>query len=327
MDYSIDQVSLRSILEARNRISNNIYRTPLLLSKTLSEKFGLEVYLKLECWQICGCFKVRGALNLVSALPIEERNKGLITASSGNHGTALSYAASLFGKPPVTIFVPDTAESVKINKIKSYGAQVVFAGENYTKALQKALAYEKESGGTYAHSHGDPLVISGQGTIGMEIIEDFPDVENILIPVGGGGLLSGVATAAKTINSKVKIYGIETEAAPGAYNSFKNNKLDEDVEILPSLADGLLGTLTPLTFEIAKKYTEDIVVVSEESIKQAMCAFQEAEQLMIEGSASVGLAAILSGKVKLKRNSKCVLILTGRNISAEKYNEVINEKH
>ena len=144
MDYSIDQVSLKSILEARNRISNNIYRTPLLLSKTLSEKFRLEVYLKLECWQICGCFKVRGALNLVSALSIEERNKGLIAASSGNHGTALSYAASFFGKPPVTIFVPDTAESVKINKIKSYGAQVVFAGENYTKVLQKALAYEKE---------------------------------------------------------------------------------------------------------------------------------------------------------------------------------------
>jgi threonine dehydratase len=327
MDFSIDQVSLRSIFEARNRISNNIYRTPLLLSETLSEKFGLEVYLKLECWQICGCFKVRGALNLVSALSIEERNKGLITASSGNHGTALSYAASLFGKPPVTIFVPDTAESVKINKIKSYGAQIVFAGENYTKALQKALAYEKKGGGTYAHSHGDPLVISGQGTIGIEIMEDLPDVENILIPVGGGGLLSGVATAAKTINSKVKIYGIETEAAPGAYNSFKNNKLDEDVEILPSLADGLLGTLTPLTFEIAKKYTEDIVVVSEETIKQSMCVFQEAEQLMIEGSASVGLAAILSGKVKLRRSSKCVLILTGRNISAKKYNEAINEKY
>jgi len=174
---------------------------------------------------------------------------------------------------------------------------------------------------------GDPLVISGQGTIGMEIMEDLPDVENILIPVGGGGLLSGIATAAKTINSKVKIYGIETESAPGAYNSFKKNKLDEDIEILPSLTDGLLGALTPLTFEIAKKYTETIIVVSEESIKQAMCAFQEAEELMIESAASVGLAAILSNKVKLRRNSKCVLVLTSRNISAEKYNKVISEKY
>ncbi len=312
------------IFLAQKRLKNRILRTPLLYSSALSNRTGGDIYLKMECWQLTGSFKVRGAINMVSNLTEKEKNRGLVTASSGNHGTALSYAASIFGRPPTKVFLPTIADSKKVEKIRSFGAEAILHGKNFTEALDEAQRYVKKTNGTYVHSHSDPLIIAGQGTIGLEIMEDLPDLHKILVPIGGGGLISGIATIVKSNSPKTKIVGIESTAAPGAYMSLRDNRCHERIDIKPSIADGLMGTFTPLTFEISRDLIECVKLVEDDEIIHAMRVFQREEQLMIEGSAAVGLAAILAGKIDVK-NQKVVLIITGRNIDADRYNKLINE--
>jgi threonine dehydratase len=292
----------------------------------LSRITGGEIYLKMECWQLTGSFKLRGALNMVSALSEEKKSKGLVTASSGNHGIALSYAASISGNPITKVFLPKTADTKKVEKIRSYGAEAILHGENYIEALEEAQRHVKDINGTYIHSHSHPLVIAGQGTIGLEIIEDLPDTQIILVQIGGGGLISGISTAVKSISEDVRIIGVEASAAPGAYLSLRDNRCHERIDIKPSVADGLLGTFTTLTYEISRKYLESVKLVEEHEIINAMQVFQKEEQLMIEGSSAVGLATILSDKINVK-NQKVVLILTGRNIDAMRYNKLVSDKN
>ncbi len=308
---------------ARSRLKNLILRTPLLFSPALSRRTGCQLYMKMECWQLCGCFKIRGAINMVSALTPSERSRGLVTCSSGNHGAALAYAASIFGRPPTKVFLPTHADPNKVDKLKALGAEAVLHGIDFLEALDEALQYAKDSGGIYVHSHSHPLIIAGQGTIGLEIMEDLPDVQMILVPIGGGGLISGIATAVKSATAQVRVVGVEATAAPGAYLSFRDGRCHERVDIRPSVADGLMGTLTPLTWEISRNLVEGVKLVEEDEIIQAMRVFQQDEQLMVEGSASVGLAAILSGKIDVQ-GQKVVLVLTGRNIDASKYNMLVN---
>jgi len=309
---------------ARERLKSIVLRTPLLFSPALSQRASCQIYLKMECWQLCGCFKVRGAINMVSALSEDERKRGLVTCSSGNHGTALAYAASIFGHPPTKIFLPTYADPNKVRKLKALGAEAVLHGDTFLETLDEAQQYAKDSGATYVHSHSHPLVIAGQGTIGLEIMEDLPDVQAVLVPIGGGGLISGIATAIKTISPEVRIIGVEPTAAPGAYLSFRDGFCHERIELRPSVADGLVGTLTPLTWEISRNLLEGVSLVEEDEIIYAMKVFQQDEQLMIEGSAAVGLAAILSGKVDVQ-DQKVVLVLTGRNIDASKYNSLVGQ--
>ncbi len=306
------------------RLKNLILRTPLLFSSALSRRTDCQIYLKMECWQLCGCFKVRGAINMVSALTNDERSRGLVTCSSGNHGTALAYAASIFGHPPTQVFLPTYADPNKVGKLKALGAEAVLHGDTFLETLDEAQQHARDRGATYVHSHSHPLVIAGQGTIGLEIMEDLPDVQTILVPIGGGGLISGIATAVKSISPEVRVMGVEPTAAPGAYLSFRDGFCHERIDLRPSVADGLLGTLTPLTWEILRNLLEGVKLVEEDEIIQAMRVFQQDEQLMIEGAASVGLAAILSGKVDVQ-GQKVVLVLTGRNINADRYNELINQ--
>ena len=315
---------LADVWIARARLKNLILRTPLLFSPALSRRTSCRIYLKMECWQLCGCFKVRGAINMVSALSDDERSRGLVTCSSGNHGTALAYAASLFGHPPTKIFLPTYADPNKVGKLKALGAEAVLHGDTFLETLDEAQQYAKDSGSTYVHSHSHPLVIAGQGTIGLEIMEDLPDVQTILVPIGGGGLISGIATAVKSISPAVRVIGVEPTAAPGAYLSFRDGHCHERIDLRPSVADGLLGTLTPLTWEISRNLLEGVKLVEEDEIIQAIRVFQQDEQLMVEGAAAVGLAAILSGKVDVQ-GQKVVLVLTGRNIDASKYNDLVGQ--
>jgi threonine dehydratase len=312
------------IWAARVRLKNLVLRTPLIFSHSLSKRTGHEIYLKMECWQLCGCFKVRGAINRVSSLSAGERDRGLVTCSSGNHGAALAYAASLFGYPPTRVFLPVTADSAKVEKLRTLGVETVLCGADFLETLDRALDYAKDNEATYVHSHSDRLVIAGQGTLGIEIMEDLPDVEVVVVPVGGGGLISGVATAAKSVCPKVRIVGVEPTAAPGAYLSFQDGRCHERIDIRPSIANGLLGTLTPLTWEISRHLVEAIELVNEDDILHAMRVFQEDEQLMVEGAAAVGLAAILKGAVKIE-GKKVVLVLTGRNIDAREYNRLMSQ--
>lgn len=323
MNESDPAFSCDEIVKAKRRIAPHVYRTSLLFSPGLSRKIGCEIYLKMECWQVCGCFKVRGAINMIAALSEEERNSGLVTCSSGNHGAAVAFAASRFGLVGTKVFVPENAERAKTSKIEMYGAQVVHHGKDFLEAFDHAVGYTCDSGRVFVHSHGHPMVIAGQGTIGLEILEDLPEVEAVVVPVGGGGLLSGIVTAVKSANDRIGVFGVESAAAPGAHMSFRDGYCHERISIKSSIADGLMGTLTPLTFALTYKRVEEIAVVADEQIVGAMRMLQEQEQLIVEGSAAVGLAAILEHKLDV-RHRKVVLVLTGRNISWERYRTLLD---
>jgi threonine dehydratase len=324
VNESYPAFSCDEIWKAKRRIASHVYRTPLLFSPGLSRQIGCEIYLKMECWQLCGCFKVRGAVNMIAALSGEQRKSGLATCSSGNHGAAVAFAAGRFGRVEAKVFVPENAERAKTRKIEMYGAQVVHHGKDFLEAFDHAVGYTRDSGGVFVHSHGHPLVIAGQGTIGLEIVEDLPDVEAVVVPVGGGGLISGIVTAVKSANDRIGVFGVESSAAPGAHMSFRDGHCHERISLKSSIADGLMGTLTPLTFALTYKRVEEIAVVDDAQIVRAMRMLQEQEQLMVEGSAAVGLAAILEHKIDL-RNRKVVLVLTGRNISWERYRALLED--
>ena len=318
-----DVFDASEIWSARNRIKQYIHRTPLFHSDSLSKLTGSKIYVKPECWQKCGCFKVRGAISHISSLAKDEMNKGLVTASSGNHALAVAYASTLFGKPHTRIYIPENADSAKVKKILQWGPELVYHGESFFEAYTEARRYTKENDGTFVHSHGDIKVIAGQGTIGLEIMEDLPDVDAIIVPIGGGGLISGISVAAKTISDTVRIAGVEPSAAPGAYTSLRDGVAHEEIEIKESIADGLLGGFGSLPFQICNKTVNETHLVEDSEIIEAMRAFQREEQLMVEAASSVGLAALMTGKVQA-RGEKVVLVVTSRNIDAAKYNQLIN---
>jgi threonine dehydratase len=243
---------------------------------------------------------------------------GVVTASSGNHALALAYAATKMQVPHIKIFLPENADPAKVQKIRLHGTEPVLDGETFFETFDIAQGYVKKSGACYVHSHADPLVIAGQGTIGVEILEDLPDVDAVIVPVGGGGLISGIAAAIKEGSNKVAIIGAEPEASPGAYQSMQKGEPCERIELKPSVADGLAGGLSPLPFEIAHNLIEQVALAGEDEIITAMKAFLSEEQLVIEGAASVGLAVLLSGKIRL-RDQKVVLVVTGRNIDSDRF--------
>ena len=314
----------REILKARHRISNLVYRTPLIHSHALSERTGNQIYLKMECWQRCGCFKVRGALNAISSLTSEERSRGLVTASSGNHALAVAYAAHLFDIHPARIYVPENADPAKVRRILAWGPDLVYHGQGFQEAYEESRRYTREHGMTFIHSHADPQVIAGQGTIGLEIMEDLPDADAVIVPVGGGGLISGISTAVKTISEKTKMYGVEPTAAPGAYKSLREDKCYETLDVGESVADGLLGGFGRLPFQICRRTLDDTFLVDDREIIEAMAAIQRDEQVMAEPASSVGLAALMSGKIEL-RGRKVVLVITSRNIGSTTFNRLIQE--
>ena len=310
------------IHEAKRSIQSSILKTPLLHSPSLSRLCGCHVYLKMECWQTCGCFKIRGITNFLNSRKDEVMKAGVVTASSGNHALALAYAATKLKVPHIKIFIPESADPTKVKKIRLSGIDPTLAGENFFETFDIAQSYTQKSGACYVHSHADPLVIAGQGTIGLEIMEDLPDVDAVIIPVGGGGLISGIAAAIKNSASNVSIIGAEPEASPGAYLSMQTGAPCERIPLKPSVADGLAGGLSPLPFEIAHNLIEQVALAAEEDIIAAMKAFFSEEQLVVEGAASVGLAALLAGKISLP-DQKVVLVLTGRNVAMERFLSII----
>ena len=310
------------IQAARRRIEPHVLRTPLLHSPSLSLLCGCYVYLKMECWQTCGCFKIRGATNFLKQHQEAVQKYGVVTASSGNHALGVAYAAAKMQVREIGIFLPENADPSKVEKIRQCGIEPVLEGESFFETLDIAQAYTQKTGACYLHSNADPLVIAGQGTIGLEILEDLPDVDAVIVPVGGGGLISGIAAAIKAESARVAIIGAEPEASPGAYQSLQKGEPCERIATKPSVADGLAGGLSPLPFEIAQHLIEQVVLAAEDEIIAAMKAFLSEEQLVIEGAASVGLALLLAGKIK-RRNQKVVLVVTGRNIDSGKFLSII----
>jgi len=317
--------STAQIWRARQRIAPYIRRTPLHYSAPFSQRLGAPVYFKMECWQVCGCFKVRGTVNMVASLSAKERASGLVTTSSGNHGIALAYASSLFGHPPVTVFLPQDSDPTKIAKLQATGARTEFCGRTYAEAFEQAQVFVRETGATYVHSHNHPWIIAGQGTIGLEVLEDLAGVETIVVPIGGGGLVAGITAAVKDFAPDVQIVGVEPAAAPGAWMSLRDGVAHEQIQTQPSIADGLLGGFGSLPFQITRDRLTRVELVEDCEILPALDFLQSDEQLIVEPAAAIGLAAALAGKISL-HGRRTVFILTSRNVDAVKYRRLIEQQ-
>lgn len=316
-------VTLKEIQDAKARIVNVAFRTPLYLSPRLSALTNAKVYLKLESYQPIRVFKIRGAANKILQLKPDERKRGLIAASSGNHGLAVSYLAKLTGTH-ATIVVPTNAVVEKVKAIEEYGATVVKHGLFHDERFEKALEIQKATGAILIPPFDDPDIIAGQGTAGLEICEDLPDVNMVIVPIGGGGLISGIATAIKSLKPSVKVLGVEPEKASSMYQSLRSGKITR-LSDTTSIADGLAAREPGLlTYEIAKRYVDDIILVSEEQIEKAVFTALNDCHLAIEPSAAVVIAALLE-KVYPKAGENVVLVVSGGNVSLKTLASVLSK--
>jgi threonine dehydratase len=317
-------LGLRDILAAQREIGRFVARTPVQYTFLLSQRVGCEVYLKLENWQKTGSFKVRGAINRVARLTEEESAAGLVTASAGNHALGVAYAAQALGGVPTTLFVPVNAPTSKLQKLEEFQCAIHQAGSFYDEAHHAAVEFQRLHGSTYIHAYDDPLTIAGQGTVGLEIMEDLPQAEAILVPVGGGGLIAGIAVAAKAIDPQVRVIGVQPEASPAAYLSLRDGRPYVEYDAAPTISDGLAGGFGCIPFTIAGGLIDEIILVSEEETRAAVFALLELAQLVVEASGAVGVAALLAGKVDLA-GRRVVSVLTGANIDASLLREIMGE--
>lgn len=306
---------------ARERMKGIVHITPLDYSKTFSTLSQNDVFLKLENMQKTGSFKVRGAYNKVFSLSDEELKKGVIAASAGNHAQGVAYASQNLNVP-CTIVMPKGAPISKVQATMGYGAKVVQEGKNFDESLAYAIQLQEETKATFIHAFDDEAIITGQGTVGLEIVEQLPDVDAIIVPIGGGGLIAGIALAVKEKNPNVKIYGVQAKACPSMKKSIMNNKLIA-VEAAPTMADGIaVGKPGTLTFDIVHKYVEDILLVDEMEIARTMLMLLERNKLMVEGSGAASLAALLYNKIPMT-NKKVVPVLSGGNVDMNFISRII----
>ncbi|MGB9813673.1 MAG: threonine ammonia-lyase [Thermovenabulum sp.] len=317
------EISLREIQDARALVKNVAYKTSLVHNTTLSEMSGNTVYLKMENLQKTGSFKIRGAYNKIAHLSPEEKQKGVIASSAGNHAQGVALSATLYGIKS-TIVMPKHAPLSKVSATKSYGAEVVLHGNIYDEAYAKAKEIQAETGATFIHPFNDPYVIAGQGTIGLEIMEDLYDADAIVVPIGGGGLISGISIAVKNINPKTKIIGVQTKNVPSMAESIAKNKITT-VEGTPTIADGIaVKTPGDLTFSIIQKYVDEIVTVDEDEIANAILLLLERAKVVSEGAGAVPVAAILNRLNSLK-GKKIVAVVSGGNIDVNILARVIDK--
>lgn len=305
-------LSLEGIRQAQAIVAKAARVTPLLSSRTFSEVAGAQVYLKAENLQRTGSFKVRGATNRIARLTLEERKRGVVAASAGNHSQGVALASQALGVRS-TVVMPEGASIAKVKATRGYGAEVILHGADYEEAQSEAYRRATADGLAYVHGFDDPHVIAGQGTIGLEILEQMPDVQDVLVPVGGGGLIAGVALALKLSNPKVRVFGVQTESAPAGAVAFQKGRRVL-VHPKPSIADGIaIGRLGEHPFAVIRKHVDNIVTVSEEEVAHAVVLLLERGKMLVEGAGAVGLAALLSGRFRSKGRSIAV-VLSGGNV-------------
>ena len=310
------------ILKARELLAGTVRKTPLQSSRTFSELAGTNLFMKLECLQVTGSFKVRGAFVKVSKLSDKQAGYGVIAASAGNHAQGVAYAAAI-KKIPCTIIMPQNASPAKVAATRSYSAKVVRRGANYDEAWEATQEIAKAEGKTIIHAFDDPDVITGQGTIGLEILEDLPDVDRIYMPLGGGGLAAGVAIAVKSKKPNVKIIGVESKAFPAMKESIAKGSL-QSTKRGYSIADGIaVKQPGKLTYEIVSKYVDDVVLVEDESIVKTMFLLMERAKLVVEPAGAASLAYLLSNGGPTGRNDKVTTILSGGNVDMYLLGQVV----
>ena len=312
-------VNFNDVLNARERIGKYILPTPLDFSIGLSSE-KTKVYLKLESQQKQKSYKVRGALSKITALTKEEKEAGIYAISSGNHGTGVSYAGYLLGIKEVKVFVPETTPSAKVEKIRYYGADIVQVGANYDET--HTIAEKQMAGRNMTYIEPDVQTIAGQGTVGLEIMEQNPDIDVILVPVGGGGLITGVGVAAKHLNPDVKIIGVQTEACPAMAKSLEDNVFYEYFPSGESICDALIGGVYDIPFRMAKECIDGILVVSEDEIRKAAARLLTEEKVVAEPSGAVGVAALLSN-TELFEDKNVAIVISGGNIDKELMRDLI----
>jgi threonine dehydratase len=312
-------LTIDSVYRARNVLKDVIRKTDVIYAPKLCE--GANLYLKTENLQLTGSFKVRGAYYKMSCLTDEEKARGVVACSAGNHAQGVALAAQKSGIKAV-ICLPDGAPISKVEATKSYGAEVCLVEGVYDDAYQKALKLREEKGYTFIHPFNDEQVIAGQGTIALELAEQLPDLDAVLVPIGGGGLISGIAYAIKTINPKVKVYGVQAKGAPSMKNAVEHGELEE-LPSVSTIADGIaVKKPGELTYELCSKYVDEIVTVSDDEISAAILALMEQHKLVTEGAGAVSVAAAMFNKVDLK-GKKAVCVLSGGNIDVTILSRVI----
>jgi threonine dehydratase len=315
------EVSLVEIERARERINGFIYCSPCAHSEEISLLTGQQVYLKLDNLQRTGAFKERGALNRILTLSEEERQRGLIAASAGNHAQAVAYHASQRGIRSV-IVMPMMTPLVKVSATRGFGAEVILFGANYDEACAKALELCQKEGLTFLHPFDDAAVINGQGTIGLEMMDQVPGLEAVVIPIGGGGLISGVACAIKESNPSIRVIGVQTERLPSMLRAIQGGS-PVTLPAEATIADGIaVRRAGDVTFPLVKQYVDEIVTVDEEEIAKAIMVLLEREKMLAEGAGAAALASLLQKKTSLK-NERTAVLVCGGNIDVSLLSKII----
>ena len=305
-------VTIADIWEAHKLLKPRLHHTPLEPSRTLQDLTGAHIYLKAEHMQRSGSFKVRGASYKLSRLPEQEYSRGVIAASAGNHAQGVAIAAANYNIP-CTIVMPETAPLAKVTATQGYGANVVLHGFTYDDAYRHCLDLQLETGATFIHAFDDPDVVAGQGTLGLVMLSDLPDADAIVVPIGGGGLIAGIAIAARALRPDITIIGVQAAGAASCRQSIDAGEL-RTLPAITTIADGIAvkqpGTLT---FSIIQRLVDEVVVVNDEDIISAVLLLMERNKMLVEGAGAAGVAALLSGTIKLK-GKKVLVPLTGGNI-------------
>lgn len=317
-------VNITDIHEAKNVIKPYARFTPLIKSYFMSSRYDGDIYLKLENMQLTGSFKFRGAFNCISHLSEEEKKRGVIACSAGNHAQGVALSCKLLGVK-ATIVMPETAPQSKVDATRGYGAEVILHGEFFDEAKEKCAQLVEESGLVFIPPYDDKYVMAGQGTIGLEILEQLWDVDNIIVPVGGGGMISGIAVAAKSFNPNIKIIGVQSENIHGMTASYREGKITshkEDKTLADGCAVAVPGTLT---FDVVTEIVDDMILVTEEDIQCAMKDLIQRAKIVCEGSGALPTAAIVSGKInpEILKGKKTVALVSGGNIDLSKIDEVV----
>lgn len=319
------ELNLERIKQAQENIKGVSRKTPMFHTSTFSNICGCNLYLKCENKQKTGAFKLRGAYNKLVNLTEEEKKKGVIASSAGNHAQGVAYAATSFGVK-ATIVMPVTAPQAKVTATKGYGASVIQAGQVYDECYAKAVEVQKETGATFLHPFNDLDVMAGQGTIGLEILEELPEMDVIVVPIGGGGLIAGIATAAKAIKPSIRIVGVQPEIVASTKASMEKG----EVVTLPgakSLADGI-SVSTPGTecFKYIQKYVDEVVTVTEDEIAYGMFSLMERNKLIVEGAGASAIAALLAGKIDGVKGKNVVTVVSGGNVDIATVSKIIERE-
>jgi threonine dehydratase len=303
----------RSFEDARERVGAHAYHTPLMTSRLLSQLTGCDVRLKAEMFQRTGSYKIRGPLNKFPQLSAEQKARGVICSSAGNHAQGVAQAAAIHGIKAVVVMAENATPS-KIDATRGYGAEVVLHGRIWDEANEKAKELVRDRGYTYIHPFDDEQLVAGQGTLGLEIVEDWPEVDAVVVPIGGGGLISGVAVALKTSKPDVRLIGVESSGAPAMKQSVESGRL-VTLDRIDCIIDGLkVMRVGELNFEIVSRYVDELVALPDEQIFDALVWIMSRCKLVVEGAAAAPVAALLGGLVKLRPGSKVVCVLSGGNV-------------